>query len=230
MKIDSEGWLQTVIDGARRLGVAVSLDQARRMQAHARELLLWNRSTNLTAITDPREVALKHYVDALAVVPWVGKAARVLDAGSGGGFPGIPLKIVRSDLAVCMVDSVRKKVSFLKHAVRTLGLNGTDAVHARLEQLGEQQDYRGQFDLVVCRAFSSLENFIGLTSAFLAPGGSLLALKGPQADHAHEAADREHGGAIRFGDASYTINIMRYRLPLLDSRRRLVRFTPLAED
>jgi 16S rRNA (guanine527-N7)-methyltransferase len=136
VKIDSEQWRQTVIQGALASGVDVSDDQARIMGRHAVELLQWNRTTNLTAITDPLDVAVKHYVDAVAVAPWIDRGARILDAGSGGGFPGIPLCILRPDLSVTLVDSVRKKVSFLKYAIRMLGLTGIDAVHGRLEDLG----------------------------------------------------------------------------------------------
>jgi len=229
VKIDSDQWRQTVITGALAMGVAVSVDQARAMQRHARELLQWNRTTNLTAITDPLQVAVKHYVDALAAVSRISDGARILDAGSGGGFPGIPLKIVRPDLSVTLVDSVRKKVSFLKYAVRTLSLSGINAVHGRLEDLGRLPPYRRRFDLVVCRAFSSLDDFAKLTRPFLSPGGSLLAMKGPQANHAHETENRKDGGAIILGGTSFSMHIDRYRLPVLDARRRLVWLTPVSE-
>jgi 16S rRNA (guanine527-N7)-methyltransferase len=200
------------------------------MGGHARELIQWNRVTNLTAITDPIEVALKHYVDALAAAPWIGDRARVLDAGSGGGFPGIPLNIVRPDLSVTMVDSVRKKVSFLKHAVRTLGLSRIDAVHGRLEDLGLLPDYRGKFDRVVCRAFSSLDNFASLALPFLSPGGCLLAMKGPRANCANEPADQKDDGVITLGGTSFSVHIHRYRLPFLDAQRSLVRLTPISAE
>ena len=211
------------------LGLAVTVSQAQVMGEHALELLQWNRVTNLTTITDPLDVALKHYVDALAAAPWIGDRARVLDAGSGGGFPGIPLAILRSDLSVTLVDSVRKKVSFLKHAIRTLGLSGIDAVHGRLEDLCLLPEYRGKFDRVVCRAFSSLEDFANLALPFLAPGGCLLAMKGPQENHAHEMVNQKDDGPIIFGGISFSIRTHRYRLPLLDAQRSLVMLTPLVE-
>jgi 16S rRNA (guanine527-N7)-methyltransferase len=230
VEIDSEKWRQTLIEGAMALGLTITVGQARTMGEHARELLQWNRVTNLTTITDPMEVALKHYVDALAASPWIGENARVLDAGSGGGFPGIPLFILRSDLSVTLVDSVRKKVSFLKHAIRSLGLSGVDAVHGRLEALGRLPEYSGKYDRVVCRAFSSLEDFAGLAMPFLSPGGCLLAMKGPQTNHAaHGAADQMGDGAIILGGISFSMQIHRYRLPFLDARRSLVRLTPMSE-
>ena len=228
MKIDSGQWQRTVIEGAAALAIEVADDQVRAMNAHARLMLEWNRTTNLTAITDPNEVAVKHYVDSLAAVLWIGEGVRILDAGSGGGFPGIPLKILRPELSITLVDSVRKKVSFLKHAIRTIGLEGIDAVHGRLEALGESPHYRGAVDMVVCRAFSSLKTFAEQTAEFLAPGGSLLALKGPQTDHPLETAG--NGSTTRLGGRSFAIHVYRYQLPILNLQRRAVRFTALTED
>ncbi len=229
MNIDCEQWRQTVIEGAWALGVKVSADQARAMGRHALELLQWNRITNLTAITGAQEMALKHYVDSAAATAWIGEGVRVLDAGSGGGFPGIPLNILRPDLPLTMVDSVHKKVSFLKHAIRTLGLRRINAVHGRLEELSRLPAFRNRFDLVVCRAFSSLETFAVLALPFLSPGGALLAMKGPQADHDHETINLQDDGTIMFNNICFAIHIHRYRIPLLDAQRSLVRLTPLPE-
>ncbi|MFO7645588.1 MAG: 16S rRNA (guanine(527)-N(7))-methyltransferase RsmG [Desulfosarcina sp.] len=226
MEIDSENWRQTVIAGAAALGVTVSAQQAWSMGRHALELLQWNRAANLTAITDPLAVAIKHCVDALAVAAWIDPGARVLDAGSGGGFPGIPLAIVRPDLALTLVDSVRKKVSFLKHVIRTLGLTGIDAVHGRLEALGESRPYARQFDLVVCRAFASLSDFTALALPFLAPGGSLLAMRGRESDPDGRRFEPGPNGSSQLGDTALSIHVHRYRLPLLDAERSIVRLTP----
>jgi 16S rRNA (guanine527-N7)-methyltransferase len=200
------------------------------MQQHAMELLQWNRVNNLTTITDPLDVAIKHYVDSLAAVAWTGYNACILDAGSGGGFPGIPLKIVRPDLSVTMVDRVRKKVSFLKHAIRNLGLGDIDAVHGRLEDLGVLPKYRKKFDVVVCRAFSSLADFATLTAPFLTPGGSLLAMRGRDADLNHHVVSLSDEGLLRLGGTIFEMKIHHYRLPILDARRRMVLLKRLPED
>lgn len=226
LAIDTENWRRAVIDGAGRLGVVITPDQAAALGCHAREMIQWNRVSNLTAITDPLAVAIKHYVDALAVVPHIGRHARVLDAGSGAGFPGIPLKIARPDLTLTLVDSVRKKISFLKYVIGTLGLVGISAVHGRLEALSRMPACEGQFDLVVCRAFSALPDFAGLTLPFLAPGGRLLAMKGPQAEHDHEIDDAADDGILVCGGTRFSVEIQRYTLPVLGDQRRLVRLTP----
>jgi len=230
VKIDSDEWRRTVIEGSRLLGVSVAQDQANALGRHAQELLQWNRVTNLTAITEPLEMAVKHYVDATAAVPWIDRAARVLDAGAGAGFPGIPLKIVRPDIRVTLVDSVRKKVAFLKYVIRTLDLDDIDAVHGRLEDLGRLPAYNRRFDVVICRAFSSLEDFISRTISFLGSGGYLLAMKGPQAGNDLDHAFVDDRGFITLDDRRFLMRLYRYRLPFLESRRSLIRLDPVVTD
>ena len=226
MEIDSEAWQRAVIAGAKELDIDVSLVQAHAMGMHAGELIQWNRVSNLTTITDPVEVAIKHYVDCLALVNMIPNGARILDAGAGGGFPGLPIKIVRPDLSVTLVDSVRKKTSFLNYSIGKLGLRGIHAVHGRLEALAEQSSHRGTYDVVVSRAFSALENFASLALPFLTTGGSLLALKGPQAECDHEISAVADDDTIILAGTRFSIHIRRYALPVLGDQRRLVRLTP----
>lgn len=225
MDVDSESWQRTVIAGAGELGVEVSPEQARAMSIHARELLQWNRVSNLTAITDTVDVAIKHHVDCLAVVNMIPESARVLDAGTGGGFPGLPIKIVRPDLSIVLVDSVRKKTSFLNYTIGKLNLHNIQAVHGRLEDLGDQSPYRGNFDVVICRALSALEDFAALSLPFLSASGSLMAMKGPQAEHDHEIDDIADDATLVFAGTRFKIDIHRYILPVTGDQRRLVRLT-----
>lgn len=225
MDVDSESWQWTVIAGAGELGVKVSPEQARAMSVHARELLQWNRVSNLTAITDAVEVAIKHHVDCLAAVNMIPEGARVLDAGAGGGFPGLPIKIVRPDLSIVLVDSVRKKTSFLNYTIGKLNLRDIQAVHGRLEDLGDHLPYRGNFDVVICRALSALEDFAALSLPFLSASGSLMAMKGPQAEHDHELLDITDNATLVLAGTRFKIDIHRYTLPVIGDQRRLVRLT-----
>ncbi|MBU1194699.1 MAG: 16S rRNA (guanine(527)-N(7))-methyltransferase RsmG [Proteobacteria bacterium] len=160
------------------LGVRVSSDQAKMMEVHARHLLLWNSKINITAITDPLAVAEKHFMDCLAAVMLFSSGQKVMDMGSGGGFPGIVLKIMNPSLNILMVDASRKKVSFLKDVIRRLNLENIEAVHARVEDLHADQDYVSRFDAVISRAFSELSDFVNLSIPFLKPDGCLHAMKG----------------------------------------------------
>lgn len=157
----------------------------------AGELLRWNRTHNLTAITDPAEVYEKHLVDSLTLLPLLGQARRLLDLGSGAGFPSLPLKIVRPGLEIVSVDAVGKKVAFQRHVVRVLQLPGFTAVHGRAEILAENPSYRAGFDTVTARALASLPLLARLAAPCLAPGGRLIAMKGAEGVAELAAAEGE---------------------------------------
>jgi 16S rRNA (guanine527-N7)-methyltransferase len=146
----------------------------------ADELLRWNRSRNLTAITARMEVLEKHLVDSLTLLPFARQAERLLDIGSGAGFPALPLKIACPKLDVIAVDAVGKKVDFQRHVTRTLKLEGFTALHGRVETLLGQSGFRAGFDLVTARALCGLAELLRLAEPFLAPGGRLVAMKGPE--------------------------------------------------
>ena len=138
-------------------------------------LLKWNRTYNLTAVREPDQVLSHHLLDSLAILPWVAEGS-LLDVGSGGGLPGIPLAIARPGLQVTLVDAVQKKVSFLQQVAIELGLPNVRAIHGRIEELA------GQYPQISSRAFSELVDFVGLTRHLLAPGGRWLAMKGVRPD------------------------------------------------
>ncbi len=150
-----------------------------------RDLLLkWNKVYNLTALRNPDDVLTHHLLDSLAILPYVGEGA-LLDVGSGGGLPGIPLAIARPMLAVHMVDAVQKKATFLRQAAIELALPNVAVDHARIEDLS------GQYAQISSRAFAELKTFVELTRHLLAPGGRWLAMKGirPEGEIAALPAD-----------------------------------------
>lgn len=201
--------------GAHALGISLNPDQVRLMAGHARELWAWNRKINLTAITDPLVSAEKHFVDAVAVQPFIGNAHKMMDMGTGGGFPAIPLKILNPSIRFTMVDSVRKKVSFLNHVVRTLGLEGIRAVHGRVEDLAKSPEHAHMYDAVISRGFAGLEGFTDYALPMLAHGGRMYALKGRQALDEITPAVKER----------FRISHEHYQLPFEKSDRYLVRLT-----
>ena len=198
--------------GAEEAGISITGDQAALMQAHADQLTLWNKKINLTAITAPDQVAVKHFLDCLFILDHLPGAGQVLDIGSGGGFPGIVIKIMRPELSVVLVDAVRKKVNFLNQVIRVLGLSQIQAVHARAETLAERKGFACAFDAVVCRAFSDLETFTRLAAPFLSDNGLLLAMKGGQGGDEQTAVLQ----------ADYTIDTHVHRLPVSRNRRSIV--------
>ncbi|MGQ9646144.1 MAG: 16S rRNA (guanine(527)-N(7))-methyltransferase RsmG [Thermodesulfobacteriota bacterium] len=169
---------ELLVEGAKAFGIRLSEKQLEAFDLYLRELLKWNQKINLTAIRSEKGIVLKHFLDSLSVYPYLSKTPSLLDVGSGAGFPGIPLKIVQPSLEVTLIDSVRKKVDFQKHIIRTLGLKGTEAIHGRIQDKEILQSMTGRFDAVTSRAFSDLRTFLRLALPFLRPGGILLAMKG----------------------------------------------------
>jgi 16S rRNA (guanine527-N7)-methyltransferase len=175
-------------DGSLKMGGCVTDVELDQLTRHASELVRWNRKTNLTAITAPEEIAVKHVLDSMAPLPHIPLTARLLDIGSGGGFPGVVLKIMRPGLSVTLIDASRKKASFLSHVIRTLGLKDATALHTRAEALAAASQYRHGFDVIVCRALSGLDAFVTMALPLLAPEGLLIALKGKREEAEAEMA------------------------------------------
>ena len=165
----------TLPEGLATLGIDLP-DAAQQQLLAFRDLLLkWNKTYNLTALRDPTQAISHHLLDSLAILPYVNDGA-LLDVGSGGGLPGIPLAIARPRLSVRMVDTVQKKATFLQQAAIQLGLKNVAVDHARVEELG------GQYAQISSRAFAELKLFVELTRHLLAPGGRWLAMKGVRPD------------------------------------------------
>ena len=157
--------------GLAAMGLEVGPEAQARLLAYAALMLKWNRIYNLTAVRDEISIVQLHLLDSLAVLPFL-KGKSLADIGSGGGLPGIPLAIVRPDLAVTLVESNQKKSAFQRQAAIELGLSNLRPVCMRVEQL------EGSYDIVTSRAFSDLADFVSLSSHLLAPGGVLAAMKG----------------------------------------------------
>jgi len=225
MEIGSEEWSRIIIDGAGEFGLAISSQQIQQLTLHTKELLFWNRKTNLTAITAPYEVAVKHILDSLACTAFLPATGTLLDIGSGGGFPAIPLKIVCPSLSLWMIDASRKKANFLKHIIRTLTLDDSQAHHLRAEDMACDDRYPHYFDVIVSRALSSLETFMNLALPLLKPGGLLICLKGPGVQAEIEAETRrQSGGSDATAGQRHILRIeeKKYALPFLKEQRILV--------
>ncbi len=157
--------------GLKLMGLEVALEARQRLLAYAALMLKWNRVYNLTAIRDELSIIRLHLLDSLAILPYV-KGHSLVDIGSGGGLPGIPLAIVRPDLAVTLVESNQKKSAFQRQAAIELGLANVTPVCMRVEH------HQGAYDVVSSRAFSDLAEFVSLSSHLLAVGGFIAAMKG----------------------------------------------------
>lgn len=158
-----------------------------------RDLLLsWNEKMNLTAITDPKEVEILHFEDSLTCLQTglFTPGVRVIDVGTGAGFPGLPLAIARPDIEVTLLDSLNKRISFLNEVISQTNTKNALTVHARAEDGGRDPQLRENFDIVVSRAVSRLSVLLEYTLPYLKVGGTLIAMKGPSAqEEVAEAKD-----------------------------------------
>ncbi len=140
-----------------------------------------NKTINLTAINDPKEIIVEHFFDSLSVLKLniIKPGMKMIDIGTGAGFPGLPIKIVMTDIETTLVDSSKKRVNFVRHVINTLGLKGTAVIHDRAEVLARDKEYREQYDVVVSRAVAHTRVLCEYCLPFIKKGGFFLAYKGP---------------------------------------------------
>lgn len=208
-------WQDLLLTGAAQLGVPLDSDQLARFALFVAELKKWNRRINLTAITSDQEIVVKHLIDSFTLTAVLPNSGRLLDIGSGGGFPAIPLAIVYPGLSIVSVDAVGKKITFQRHIGRLLSLNNLVALHVRAEELAGKE--RSGFDWVVSRAFSSIPLFARLALPFLKPEGTIVAMKGRDGEGEAVAAAGELG-ALGLGVEA----VNRLELPGGNATRTLV--------
>jgi 16S rRNA (guanine527-N7)-methyltransferase len=183
-----------LVQGARSLGLELSPRQLAQLDQFGAALREGNQRVNLTRITDPAQVEIRHFLDSLtAVLPLRDllrerAALRVVDVGSGGGLPGVPLKIALPEIRLTLVESVGKKAAFLQETVEQLGLADVLVVNARAEAAGRDPQHRDAYDAAVARALGKLAVVIELCAPFLAPGGLLVALRRGDLDAETRAA------------------------------------------
>jgi 16S rRNA (guanine527-N7)-methyltransferase len=211
MNIGSEQWKILVEEGAGNLNIHIDRKTTDLFSLHATELIKWNLKTNLTTITDPVEVAVKHFLDSIISIPVMPHYGRLLDMGSGGGFPGIPIKVMIPSLSVTLIDSSRKKISFLKHVIRKIKLIGIDARQIRAEELAKEKPLKNCFDVIICRAFSRLDKIINKALPLLAKNGIIIAMKGKLSEYELESARK----------FNLSLTVEKYKLPFLEIERSL---------
>ena len=211
--------LANLKSGATELGLSLSDAQFEQLLAYLALIQKWNKVYNLTAVRDPQEMLTHHLLDSLtAVTPLVrqtqGQPVRLLDVGSGGGLPGIVLAICRPEIDVSCVDTVGKKAAFVQQVAATLRLPHLRGVHARVESLS------GPFDVICCRAFAALPDFVRWSRAALAEQGVWMAMKGkhPQAEIDALPADVQ------------VFHVEPLRVPGLDVDRCMVWMRPVGQD
>lgn len=170
----------SLIEEGKKLDLVFSDLMVKQLTDYGALLVEWNQKMNLTGITDPKEVALKHMIDSAIGAQWMPRGAKVIDVGTGAGFPGLVLKIVRPDLEVVLLDSLNKRLRFLSVVIETLELERISVIHSRAEDGAHQKELRESFDIAVSRAVASLPILAEYCFPFVKLGGEFLAWKGPK--------------------------------------------------
>ena len=194
--------------GLQQLGIHATETQTRQWLTYLELLQKWNKAYKMTAITDFDEMLIKHLLDSLAVAPWI-KGNRIIDVGTGGGLPGIPLAILMPEKSFTLVDSIGKKIQFVRHAKQQLKLSNVEPLNIRIEQLSVEKP----FDTVISRAFSAVSDFYALCHHLIDHTGQLLAMKG---------ADIEKNQLALLPCESH---IERIEVPFLEAQRHIISLT-----
>ncbi|MDP3183556.1 MAG: 16S rRNA (guanine(527)-N(7))-methyltransferase RsmG [Desulfobaccales bacterium] len=203
--------------GAAALDLELSPPILEQFRLYLKELKLWNARVNLTGLKTDRDIIVRHFLDSLTVAPFLGPAASLADLGSGAGFPGLVLKILRPELALTLVEAREKKAAFLEYLVSYLKLTGVEVIKVHLTP-SLALKWGPRFAAVVSRATFSLARFLKLAAPLLLPGGHLMALKGPHLPE--EELKAAAALATRQGLGPFQLH--HYRLPITGEARVLI--------
>lgn len=191
-----------LIEYAASMDLYIDFEAAERLEEYKALLIEWNEKMNLTAITDEKEIIIKHFLDSISVLKYMelSSFSKSVDIGTGAGFPGIPLKILRPDAEFTLLDSLNKRVNFLNTVIDKLSLKNIEAVHLRAEEGASKKEYRESFDYCFSRAVASLSVLSEYCLPYVKKGGSFVSYKGP--DTKEEIASSQNalkilGGKIK---------------------------------
>lgn len=206
-----------MISYAEKMNLMFSEEQLSKFYKYMNLLIEWNKKINLTAIVKPEEIILKHFIDSLTINSYIDEKQKLVDVGTGAGFPGIPIKIYRPDLKVVLVDALNKRINFLNEVIEKLELRNIETVHSRIEDFGKNTKYRESFDIVTARAVANLS----VLSEYLLPlaniGGKCICMKGNEVSEECDNGKKAiHilGGKI--------LNIDSFKLPDSDISRNII--------
>lgn len=162
------------------LNIKIGEEEVKKLYNYMKILLKWNDVMNLTSIVEPKEIITKHFEDSLTINKYIKDDSKIIDVGTGAGFPGIPLAICRKNVNITLLDSLNKRINFLNEVIEDIDLNNCIAVHGRAEDLGRTKNYREEYDVAVSRAVAPLNVLVEYLLPFVKVGGICICMKGPK--------------------------------------------------
>lgn len=215
--MNNKEFIEELINKSQKIGIDMNEENANKFYKYMNLLLEWNEKINLTAITAPNEVILKHFVDSITINKYIEDKNTIMDIGTGAGFPGIPLKIINKDKKFILVDSLNKRINFLNEVSKEMDLENIKSIHARAEELAVNLNYREKSDIVTSRAVARLATLIEYMLPFVKVGGKCICMKGANIEEELKEAKKAIevlGGQIEVVEKFY--------LPDTDMERNIV--------
>ena len=215
--MEKEEFFIKMQEKSKDLGVRFFVEQQEQFFEYMKLLIKWNERMNLTAITDPDEIILKHFIDSITILKEIKDDSKLVDVGTGAGFPGIPLSIMNPTLKITLVDSLNKRLIFLQEVVKELKLKNVEIIHARAEELGQNKEYRESFDVATSRAVANLSTLSEYLIPLVKINGKVISMKASGAQNEiNEArkAIKVLGGSIE--------KIEEFNLPQTDIGRTII--------
>ena len=201
----------------KEINIVLNEEQIEQFYKYMKLLIEWNEKINLTAITKPEEIILKHFVDSLTIAKYIKSEETLIDMGTGAGFPGIPLKIYKKDLKITLVDSLNKRIKFLNEVIEQLNLEKIETIHARAEEFGKNKKYREKFDISTSRAVANLSTLSEYLIPLVRVNGKVISMKGQEIEEEVKRAQKAIqilGGKI--------VKQESFNLPKSDNKRNII--------
>ena len=215
--MERESFSKELIEKAKKVNIEIDDKKEEQFYNYMKLLLEWNEKINLTAITEQNDIILKHFIDSITINKYIEQSNSIIDIGTGAGFPGIPLAIVKEKNNIILVDSLNKRINFLNEVCKEISLENIQCIHARAEELASDLEYRENYETVVSRAVARLNVLIEYMLPFVKKGGLCICMKGPNIDRELEEAKnaiKVLGGEIE--------EIVDFNLPDTDIKRKII--------
>lgn len=212
-----EEWIELLKNQCNNLNMSINENQLEQLYIYMKMLQKFNENINLTAIIEDKDILQKHFIDSITIIPYINDKDNIIDVGTGAGFPGIPIKIMREDIKVILLDSLNKRVNFLKEVISNLNLSNIQTIHGRAEDIGKNSNFREKFDVATSRAVAPLNILVEYLMPLVKKGGQCICMKGNNIEEELEISKKAInilGGELEKVDEFY--------LPQSDIKRNII--------